>query len=256
MFEPENDIERHLMRASAEHAERPGFARAIMDAQVFVVLIPEGGGIVPAPDGTATVPEGTKLTMPTATRGEEQLVPFFTAPSRAPAWFPGDHIVAPERTRDLFARYPGVPFYLNPGSPYGKEYTPAEIKRMLAGQFDDGPQTITTKSPEQVLFAHPKEIPTDLIAALAREFASVKSIRGAWLMLATRGGEQGWMLGVDHKGSWQDVRDAIGRAVAGDILGGRVLDVMPLDGSEISVTLRTGIPITAARGGFFQKLFS
>jgi hypothetical protein len=97
--------------------------------------------------------------MPTATRGEEQLVPFFTAPSRAPAWFSGDHIVAPERTRDLFARYPGVPFYLNPARTYGKDYTPAEIKRMLAGQFDDGPQTITTKSPEQVLFAHPEGNP-------------------------------------------------------------------------------------------------
>ena len=137
----------------------------------------------------------------------------------------------------------------------GKEYTPAEIRRMLAGQFDDGPQTITTQAPEQIMLAHPKEIPTDLIEALAREFAIVSSIRGAWLMLAQRASEpdQIWMLGVDHKGSWQDVRDAINRAVVGDILGGRVLDAMPLDGSEFSVTLRSGIPVTAAKRGFFQK---
>src|SRR4051794_11163832 len=253
MFEPENDIERLLMRASAEPAERPAFARAILDAQVYVVLIPEdGGSIVPGPDGNATVPAGTRLTMPTATRGEEQLIPFFTAPSRAHTWYSADHIAAPERTHDLFARYPDMPFYLNPNSDYGKEYTPAEAKRMLAGQFDDGAQTIVTETPEQILLAHPKEIPAGLIEALAREFAAVKSVRGAFLMLAMRAGEseQSWMLGVDHKGSWQDVRDAIGRAIKGDVLRGRMLDALPLEGSSLAVTLRTGIPVTAAKRGF------
>jgi hypothetical protein len=67
--------------------------------------------------------------------------------------------------------------------------------------------------------------------------------------------EQSWMLGVDHRGSWQEVRDAIGRAVAGNILKGRMLDAMPLDGGSLSVTLRSGIPITAAKCGFLQKLF-
>ena len=138
MFEPENDIERLLMRASTQPSERPAFARAIMDAEVFVVLVPDRP-IVPGPDGNTTIPEGTKLSLPSAVRGEEQLIPFFTAPSRARAWYPGDHIVAPERTRDLFGRYPGTPFVLNPGSDYGKDFTPPEVQRMLAGQFDAGP---------------------------------------------------------------------------------------------------------------------
>ena len=124
MFEPENDIERLLMRASAEPAERPGFARALIDAQIFVVLVSDGGPIVPGPDGKVVIPEGTKLTLPNAMRGEERLIPFFTAPSRARAWFKDDHIVAPDRTRDLFERYPDAPFLLNPGSDYGKEFTP------------------------------------------------------------------------------------------------------------------------------------
>ena len=65
MFEPENDIERLLMRASAEPAERPGFARALMDAEIVLVLVPEGGDpIVPGPDGNAVIPEGTKMVLP------------------------------------------------------------------------------------------------------------------------------------------------------------------------------------------------
>ena len=255
MFEPENDIERLLMRASAEPAERPGFARALMDADVFVVLVSDGGRIVPGPDGKMTIPEGVKLTMPSATRGEEKLMPFFTAPSRARAWFSGDHLVAPERTRDLFARHANEPFILNPGSDYGKAFTPGEVKRLLAGQFDEGPRTITVERPEQVLLAHPKEIPVDLIAGLGRELNAVKSVH--WLMLAMRAGEQNWMLGVDHDGSWQDVRAAIGRAITGDVLGDRMLDALPLKGSSLASTLRTGIPIpiTAASRGFLQKLF-
>ena len=256
MFEPENDIERLLMRASTQPSERPAFARAIVDAEVFVVLVADRP-IVPGPDGNTSIAEGTKLSLPSAVRGEEKLIPFFTAPSRARTWYTGDHVVAPERTRDLFGRYPDTPFVLNPGSDYRKDFTAPEVKRMLAGQFEQGPQTIITQAPEQVLLAHPKQIPTALIEALAREFAGLDFVRGAWLMLAMRAGEseQSWMLGVDHKGSWQEVRDAIGRAVAGDVLGGRMLDAKPLDSGELSVTLRSGIPVTAAKRGFLQKLF-
>jgi SseB protein C-terminal domain/SseB protein N-terminal domain len=255
MFEPENDIERMLMRASAEPKERPGFARALTDAEIFLVLVPDRGPI-PGADGKAVIPEGAKLTLPSAMRGEEKLIPFFTAPSRARAWFKGDHIVAPDRTRDLFSRYPDAPFVLNPGSDHGKDFTPSEVKRLLAGQFEEG-QLVTITAPEQVLLGHPKEVPTALIEALAREFSTLKSLHGAWLMLASRAGEreQSWMLGVDHGGPWEEIHAAISRALVGDILQGRMLDAMPLQGSSLSSTLRTGIPVTAAKRGFLQKLF-
>ena len=98
------------------------------------------------------------------------------------------------------------------------------------------------------MLGHPKEVPTALIEALKREFSEVRSIRGAWLMLAMLAGqpEQSWMLGVDHKGPWQDVQDAIGRAIAGDILKGWLLDAVPLERSSLASTLRTGIPVIAA----------
>jgi hypothetical protein len=245
MFEPENDIERHLMRAAADAATRPGFERALLDAEIYLVLVPEGGAMTPDPDGHLTIPKGTTLKLVSAQRGGEQVIPFFTAPSRARAWFAGDHIVAPGKTRDLFGRHPGVAFVLNPGSEYGKDFTPDEIERLLAGQSDGGPQTVVVDKPTQVLLAHPKEKPKALIAALARELASVKGVRGAWLMLASRADrpEQTWMLGVDHSGDWNDVRAALGRALAGDALAGRLLDAVPLDDGSLSATLRTGIPI-------------
>jgi SseB protein C-terminal domain/SseB protein N-terminal domain len=257
MFEPQNDIERMLLRASADPAARPGFALALMDAEIFLVLISEDGPIVTGPDGKAVIPEGTRLTLASVVRGEDKLLPFFTAPSRARSWYKGEHIVAPERTRDLFGRFPDAPYALNPGSDFAKDFTPGEVQRMLAGLFDEGPQTRTTEPPEKVLLVHPGEIPEDLVAALRSELGATKSVRGAWLMLAMRAGqpERSWMLGVDHDGSWDDVLAAIGRAVAGDVLKGRILDAKPLDDGSLSSTLRTGIPVIAVNRGFLKKLF-
>lgn len=258
MFEPENDIERMLMRAATEPAERPGFARALMDAEIFLVFDLGGAPMARAADGSLNLPEGATLTLQALSRGDESFIPFFTAPVRAHAVFKNDHVVTPDTTRDLFVQYPDASFVLNPGSDYGKEYTPAEVKRLLAGQFDDGPQTTVIKDPEQVLLGHPKNVPHALIAALGKEFAAIPAIKGAWLMLAHRANEsdQTWMLGVECDGPWPDVQQAVGRAVKGDVLDGRLLDVMKLNDGEVSSTLRTGIPIAARKRGFLKKLFS
>src|SRR5262245_39512721 len=110
MFEPENDIEHALVRASHEPSERPAFVRALMDAQVFVVLTVEGGAIAPGPDGTATIPEGATLTMEGVQGDGGTVLAFFTSPKRAQAWFPREHLVAPETTRALFQRAPDRPY--------------------------------------------------------------------------------------------------------------------------------------------------
>ena len=47
----------------------------------------------------------------------------------------------------------------------------------------------------------------------------------------------------------------IGRALNGDVLGGWMLDAVSLDRTSLASTLRTGIPVIAAKRGFFQKLF-
>ena len=205
-------------------------------------------------DGGIKVPDGTKLSLPGATRGEVKLLPFFTSPSRARTWFKGEHIVAPDKTRDLFGRYTNAPFVLNPASDYGKEFTPEEVTRLLSGYFDNGAATEVIQKPEQVLLSHPADVPARLVAALSRELGALQSVRGAWLMQALRASQSqpSWMLGVDNMGSWQDVQAAIGRALTGGQLLDRALDAMPLDHSPISINLRTGIPVVAAKGGILN----
>ena len=89
---------------------------------------------------------------------------------------------------------------------------------------------------------------------MGRELGALKSVRGAWLMQAMRAGQSAhsWMLGVDNMGSWQDVQAAIGRALAGGKLLDRELDAMPLDHNPISINLRNGIPVVAAKSGILN----
>src|SRR6201999_2600912 len=148
MFEPENDVGRLLVRAASEPSARAAFTRALMDAQIFLVLVPDGP-LEPPADGGVKVPEGTRLSLRSATRGEVKLLPFFTSPLRARTWFKGEHIVAPDKTRDLFGRYGNAPFVLNPASDYGKEFTPEEVTRLLSGYFDNGDVTEVIQKPEQ-----------------------------------------------------------------------------------------------------------
>lgn len=256
MFQPENDIERVLMRAAKDLAERPGFDRAIIDAEIFVVLLPEAVTLMPDANGRAVLQEGARLTMATVARGDEELLPFFTAASRAPVIFSGDHIVAPDVTRNFFKRNPDRAFVLNPGSYYGKEFTRSEAGRLLAGHFDEGGETIIIDRPEDVLLGRPKEMPDALIAALGRELGALKTVRGAWLLQAQHAGEsQSWMLGIDHNGDWRDVQGALSRAVRGDILRGRFLDAVPLNESSLEADLRAGIPLVNRNRGFCSKLF-
>ncbi|MGM4919705.1 enhanced serine sensitivity protein SseB C-terminal domain-containing protein [Tardiphaga sp. 813_E8_N1_3] len=257
MFQPENDIERALMRASADPAERPGFARDIIDADIFVVLLPEAGALVPDENGKAGIPEGSKLTLASVRHGDEEVLPFFTAASRARAIFHGDHIVAPDVTRDFFKRNPDRAFLLNPGSDYGKEFSRSEASRLLAGNFGEDGQTVVIEEPANVLLGMPKQIPDALIAALGHELGALKTVLGAWLMLAKHAGEtnESWMLGVDHKGEWRDVQEALKRAVRGDVLRGRFLDAVPINENSLGPDLRAGIPVIAAKRGFFSKLF-
>jgi len=259
MFEPENDIERALTKAATEPAARPEFLRALMDAEILMAFTVVSGALEYGKDGGVTIPEGTQLALATAVRGDEELIAFFTAPSRARAWFPGEHIVAPQTTRELFTAHRDASFVLNPGADYGKEFTPAEVERLLAGDFTDGRQSIVVEKETPVLLGHPKESPHALIAALARELGAVAAVRGAWLMLGMISGtdmnRQSWMLGVDFTGDWAAIQAAIDRATADGALGQDVLNAVQLDESSLSSTLRTGIPIVSPKPGLIKKLF-
>jgi len=181
MFEPENDLERSLMRAASEPSHRAAFLRDLMDGEVFLALTASGSAPIAGPDGKMILPAGAKLELSSVRRGEEVFLPSFTAPARAHAIIPGDHVIAPDKTRDLFARYGDAQFVLNPGSDYGKEFPREEVDRLLRGDFGSDLEAVVVKKATQVLIGQPAHYPTEVVTALSAIFQDIPSVAAAYL---------------------------------------------------------------------------
>jgi hypothetical protein len=135
MFEPENDLERSLIRAVNEPAHRPDFLLRMFNAQTYLAMVVEGGPLPASPDGRVVIPPGATVTPKTLHEGHQEYLQFFTSLSRARARGKGQFLIAPMVTRELFERHFGKHFMLNPGYEHAQKFSSDDVNRMLAGQF-------------------------------------------------------------------------------------------------------------------------
>ena len=135
-FEPQNELEMDLVRAANDPVHRPGFLRELLDAPIYLaLLLADGSRLETGRGGQAVIPDGARLELGAVERGGAGAVPFFSAPARAQEFYQRDHVVAPDKGRDLFARHPATPFVMNPGSDYAVDLSPGDIDAMLRGDF-------------------------------------------------------------------------------------------------------------------------
>jgi hypothetical protein len=183
MFEPENELEAALVAAATDVNRRQTFLPLLIEAQVFVAFAADRE-FESRPDGTATIPAGTRLNPRLITRNGITHLPFFSAASRARAMFTDSHIILPDTTRAMFERYPGSPFVLNPGSDYGRDFPAAEVARLLAGDFGASHNTVIVTEPAKVLLSQPLPYPVALTEVLKPVFAAQASVEAAYLAQA------------------------------------------------------------------------
>ena len=135
-FSPRNDLEIELVRAAHEPHLRTAFMRDLLDREVYLaLLLADGARVETGADGRAIIPEGVRLELGVADRDGEAAVPFFSAPVRAQAFYRQDHVIAPDKVRDLLARHPGARFVLNPGSDYALDLDADDVAALLRGDF-------------------------------------------------------------------------------------------------------------------------
>jgi len=156
MFEPENDLERSLVRAAADSAHRPNFLLRMLNAQVVVVLQPDGPPASVFPDGRAASAPQSKMKLPMFRDGHHEYLPIFTALSRAKASSSrdGQPVFASVPVRKLFEQHPGKYFMLNPGHEHAQKFSSDHVNLMLAGQFG-GPVVLASTPSEQNSVAKP-----------------------------------------------------------------------------------------------------
>jgi hypothetical protein len=134
-FQPQNDLEVELLRAAHEPHFREAFLRELLDAEIYLALLPADGTIEIGPDGQAIFTPGADLRLAPVEQDGKTLFPLFSAPERAQAHYRQDHFIAPDKARDVFLRHPGTDFVLNPGSDYGVTLTRGDIETLLRGDL-------------------------------------------------------------------------------------------------------------------------
>lgn len=230
MFEPLNDLERLLMAAATDPAQRPAFSKAVLEAELFVSPLSE-------PDAVGRVSGLRSVTV-----GEGAIAcAVFTAPERGLAAFGPDILFIGNNGRALLDWLRPGPIFLNPGQDYGVVWQPEDLELLLDGMTKEVIQKET-----KIMLGLPVQRPEELLRRLTHSLSSDPDVREAYLMQAYRPerDQYSWMLGVKTRGDWRSVQALIRQAVDGLSLEWP-LDAVQLDGSEFAATLSTGFVIVA-----------
>ncbi len=202
-FEPENPLERALVRASREPDARPEFYRLLMASDLFV------GGRVDddTPEGPVKPARGSEIHLAIVERDGRHLHPIFSAETRARHFSP-DAPLFQALGRDLFSRTKGATFVLNPGSEAGKELVPEEIQYWLEQLVG---RRIEVNAKRTILAA--REHPLKLVKAMGVLFVN-RPVATARLGEIHRDGQAPRLfLAIETDGNWRKLSGEIAAIV-------------------------------------------
>ncbi|MFZ0039764.1 MAG: enhanced serine sensitivity protein SseB C-terminal domain-containing protein [Solirubrobacteraceae bacterium] len=189
-----NELERLLVAAANDPAERPAFAQALLTHDVYVP------GRSDPPPVNGVIPPDAKLRFATLEDARGSVLPFFTSQAKleeALAQWPGaDPAFLCLPARALLEITRGSRLALNPNTSPGKEYTPQEVAALLDGR-ESGLEPILITEKQEVLVGAPRFVPPELPAMLARFFVQRPVVEAAHLgWWRGPGGDEAYLLGV------------------------------------------------------------
>jgi hypothetical protein len=218
----ENELERLLVAAAGDPAERPAFSKALIDSDVYVLGLVDGEIV----DGV--VPAGASVRLWSIADDQGSITPFFTSERKMDetlATHPGaDPRYIRLRCRNLFELTAGTRLVLNPGSPYGKIFVPAETAALADGR-QPGMQTEVIKEERHVLVGAAAHIPPELPAVLSRYLVQRPVVAAAHLgWIAHPDGHTGYFMIVEATDREQAL-DGFGSLNIGEVTNDQTLDV-------------------------------
>lgn len=172
----ENALERMLRIATTEPGRRPEFYRLLLESDVYVLTTqrPPGQNIVPADSDLAIVEfeceDGTWV------------VPFFSSLGMARHGAPGEKAAVIMRGRELFKMFPQRILLLNLNCPFGRQFYPDEVERLLAtGTVGHTEKEIFDKA-KPIIIEAATDTPADTISALTTLYARTPHVATAYLV--------------------------------------------------------------------------
>ena len=176
-FEPQNDLERSLLRAASDPAHRPQFYRDFAASQIFVI----NHGEPLAGEGETTLQQDQSLRLQAVELNGKPHLPIFSSLPRLQAVLQAQASYIALNALEFLQIIRGADLVLNPGSDYGKEFTAAEVESILEGTIGCPTESYVAQKDTQVMIGQPASYPTELVEALKRLFAGRKEVKRAWL---------------------------------------------------------------------------
>ena len=175
----ENDLERSLRLAAGDPGHRPDFYACLLDSTVYVLGHAGDGG-----SGSRTVEAGDTVSIQSWARPDgSPIVPFFSSMALLRRAIDAESEYLRLPARSLLEITKGQPLVLNPGAPYGKEFTPNEIAALLCDGTAPMPETRVIAKQTEVALGQPADYPNKMVDALSSFFAQRASVRAAYLAL-------------------------------------------------------------------------
>lgn len=220
---PLTELERLLVAAADDPAQRPDFAQALLASEVYVL------GSLDRPTVEGEAQSGTSMDVLTWSDQDGPITPFFTSEAalqRTLAARPGtDPRFLRLKSRDLFQMMKGQRLVLNPDGPSGKIYLPGEVEALLTGN-EPGLNREVLQAGRKVFVGEAAHVPPELPEVLARFFTRRPDVEAAHLgWIAHPDGQRGYLLVVVTKNR-EAAMEGFGTVQIGDIIGDETLDVM------------------------------
>ena len=229
-FHPQNPLEHALMRAAHSPAYRARFYRDLVEATVYVLHY----GPAPLEHGSYTLEKGASLVLRAVEIDGLRAIPFFSSLERLQVMLDQEATYIALKARELFKVVRGQPLVLNPGSAYGKLFTPEEVEAVLDGSIWQGGSQITVPRETEIMVGEPAVYPTELVAELKHRFKKLRQVKRAWLALYANpadGLPPHLLVVLDVQGNWQAASTAVGEVVQRVEVPNPPVDVMALPAS-------------------------
>lgn len=228
-FEPQNNLERSLVKAASDPAHRPQFYRDLAEADLFIIQ----EGPLPEVSGKTVLRESQTIQVRHMEWNGKAYIPVFSSLPRLQAALQEEVGYLALNSIEFMKITRGTELILNPGSDYGKEFTKNEIASLIDGSIWQPSERYIAEKAAQVMIGQPANYPTQLADALSRYFKTQKGVKKAYLahfFHPERDEKPHTLIGVEFSGDWDSIMAGAG-IVARDIpIPDPPVDFLPIAG--------------------------
>ncbi|WP_256578594.1 enhanced serine sensitivity protein SseB C-terminal domain-containing protein [Pseudomonas sp. B28(2017)] len=231
MSKPSNDLERKLMLAADNPANRPEFYKALMASDVYVIGFTDSEG-----EEIRTIPTGAKLSIVNWEKNDgTPIIPFFTSLEALQRVLKEESKYVALPAKSFFEMTLGSFLMLNPASSYGKEFFPDEIHALLETGVNHAPQTRVVQKETKVLLGQPANYPSEMVSALTSLLAKHSAVKAAYLCLMhdpSTSEKPSLVVGFDGDKDLAEAMKEAGSVAADTAPKGEVVDFVVLKKGE------------------------